>query len=288
MNRRGFLAQATRLALGMPLLAVPAFGASAFAAAAAAGTGASATALLDAGLTDYLQRYVRWNAAGTSTSVDYAGVRRDRSKLQRLLSGFSRIAMQEYAAWPLAARQAFLVNAYNVWTLALIADAPPETESIRDLGSLLRSPWKQAFIPFLGETRSLDDIEHGLLRGAPGFNEPRIHFVVNCASIGCPALRPEAYTAERWDAQLDDQTRRFLRDRTRNRVTGRDPLRLGVSAIFDWYGDDFDTAGGVRGFLARYAAELGLDAAEADALRRGDADVEFIDYDWALNDRTIQ
>ena len=275
MNRRGFLvrtlgAAGAACAAGIPIRAWAI---------------ESPTALLDAGLSAFLARPVAWNAAGTATTVDYAGVRRQRGELQRLLNAFSRIAMAEYARWSTPAQQAFLVNAYNVWTLALIADAPAETGSIKDLGGFLRSPWKRAFIPFLGETRSLDDIEHGLLRGAPGFNEPRIHFAVNCASIGCPALRPEAYTADRWDAQLNDQTRRFLRDRTRNRVLQRDPLRIGVSSIFDWYGDDFESAAGVHGFLARYPEALDLAPAETAVLLAGDARIEFLDYDWTLNDR---
>jgi hypothetical protein len=106
---------------------------------------------------------------------------------------------------------------------------------------------------------------------------------VNCASIGCPALRPEAFTAERWDAQLDDQTQRFLRDRTRNRIAGRSPLKLEVSSIFDWYGSDFDAGGGVRGFLAGYPDALGLRAADLAALRDGQADLAYLDYDWRLN-----
>ena len=275
MNRRTFLGHAGLLALLAHT--APSFG---------AGTSAlSPTSALDAGVTDYLSRHVRWTPDGTSSVVDYAAVRRDRDQLQRLLNAFSRIHISEFSHWPLAARQAFLVNAYNVWTLALIADAPEDTHSIKELGNFLQSPWKKVFIPFLGETRSLDDIEHGLLRGASDFNEPRIHFAVNCASIGCPALRPEAYTADRWDAQLDDQTRRFLRDRTRNRVMQRDPLRIGISSIFDWYGDDFDSAGGVHGFLARYPEALDLAPAETAVLRAGDARIEFLDYDWSLNDR---
>lgn len=273
MNRRRFVRGAGALALVASLPAVP----------AADPASTTPTAAFEQGLSALLSRHVRWNAAGTATSVDYAGVRRDREVLQLLLDQSSGVAGAAFAAWSLAARQAFLVNAYNLWTLALIADAPPETESIRDLGSWFRSPWKRAFIPLLGATRSLDDIEHDLLRGAPDFNEPRIHFAVNCASIGCPALRPEAYGATRWEAQLDDQTRRFLRDRTRNRVLERAPLSLGISAIFDWYGDDFEPAGGVSGFLARYPDALGLTADETVALREGAARIEFLDYDWRLN-----
>ena len=275
MTRRGFLQQA---ALGVSVSALAWTAWPTWAAG-------SQTNLLDAGLTAYLARHVRWNAAGTTTAVDYAGVRRDRPQLQRLLAGFSRITLPEFSSWEREAREAFLVNAYNVWTLALIADAPADTGSIKDLGGFLRSPWKKSFIPFLGETRSLDDIEHSLLRGAPDFNEPRIHFAVNCASIGCPALRPEAYTAARWDTQLEDQAQRFLRDRSRNRVERGDPLKLAVSAIFKWYAADFDRAGGVSAFLSRYPDALGLSDRDRAALVRGDARLTYLDYDWTLNDR---
>lgn len=273
MNRRTFLGHAGMLALLAHTAA--SFG---------AGTSAlSPTSALDAGVTDYLSRHVRWTPDGTSSVVDYAAVRRDRDQLQRLLNAFSRIHISEFSHWPLAARQAFLVNAYNVWTLALIADAPEDTHSIKELGNFLQSPWKKAFIPFLGETRSLDDIEHGLLRGASDFNEPRIHFAVNCASIGCPALRPEAYSADRWSEQLDDQTRRFLRDRSRNRVFRANPLHLEVSAIFVWYEEDFERSGGLQAFLSRYADALGLDAQGVAALREGRAEIDYLDYDWRLN-----
>lgn len=270
MSRRNFLRNALfgTLALGM---------------GAVVSATPSPTSSLDAGVTEYLSNHVRWTPDGTASVVDYLAVRRDRAKLQRLLNAFSRVEKADFDEWPLPAQQAFLVNAYNVWTLALIADAPEDTHSIKELGNFLQSPWKKAFIPFLGETRSLDDIEHGLLRGAPNFREPRIHFAVNCASIGCPALRPEAYTADRWDAQLEDQTRRFLRDRTRNRVFRMDPLHLEVSAIFVWYEADFEAAGGLQPFLARYSEALGIDARATAMLRENRAEIDYLDYDWRLN-----
>lgn len=251
--------------------------------ASAARAGVQPEATFEPALTALLSRHVRWNADGTNTTVDYGGIRRDRAELQRMLDGMARVPKAAFDRWPVARRQAFLLNAYNAHTLALIADAPPHTRSIRELGNLLRSPWQRKVAPLLGKLRTLDDIEHGLLRGAPDFAEPRIHFAANCASVGCPALRPEAYTAARLDAQLDDQTRRFLRDASRNRVVRAQPLRLEVSSIFDWYEDDFDTAGGVQAFLARYPAELGLDPPSVATLRAGRAGIEPLDYDWRLN-----
>jgi hypothetical protein len=236
-----------------------------------------------------LAKHVRWvpaGAQGVTTVVDYAGFRRDRAALQAYTDALARVPEQRYASWSKAERYAFLINAYNAYTVALIADAPPDTASIKDLGNLLRSPWKRAAFPLLGQTRSLDDIEHVMLRGAAWFDEPRIHFAVNCASIGCPALRPEAFVAARLDAQLQDQTQRFLRDRSRNRWNAEDEV-LEVSSIFDWYGGDFEKgylgADTLEAFLALYGRELGLDPTQIAALRSGDIDIEFTDYDWRLN-----
>lgn len=238
--------------------------------------------------TTLLATHVEWNAEGTATAVDYAGVRQDRAALQAYLTRLSAVTTTDYAGWSKDQQLAFLINAYNGWTLALIADADPEPASIRDLGGWFRSPWKQRFFTLLGESRSLDEVEHELIRGAPDFAEPRIHFAVNCASIGCPALRPEAYRGADLDAQLEDQTRRFLRDRTRNRF---DPATrtLQVTRLLDWYGSDFDLPfRGSRsrtGFLLHYADALGLDAEARQALGEGTLEIDFLDYDWRLNRR---
>jgi hypothetical protein len=230
-----------------------------------------------------LERHVRWNAEGTATTVDYGGFARDRAALRAYLDALSAVARPEFDRWAKDQRTAFLLNAYNAYTVELILAAPPGIASIKDLGSLLRSPWKRRFFVLLGAERHLDDVEHGLLRGAADFAEPRIHFAVNCASIGCPALRPEAYAAARLDAQLDDQTRRFLRDRTRNRFDAASGS-LRVSPIFDWYGEDFErAAGSLEAWLAGYAAELS-EVAEARArIGRGAVEIDWSDYDWALN-----
>jgi hypothetical protein len=217
---------------------------------------------------------------GVSTQVDYAGMARERAALEAYLDGLSTVRTSDFETWPKPERLAFLINAYNAWTVELILTAWPDLESIRDLGGLIRTPWKKSFIPLLGEVRSLDDLEHGMIRAKGAYDEPRIHFAVNCASIGCPALRAEAYDAARLDSQLEDATRRFLADRSRNRLENG---RLAVSSIFKWYGGDFTRAGGVPGFLAAYADPLGLSAADAEALRANAIPIDYLDYDWRLN-----
>jgi len=236
--------------------------------------------------TSLLAQYVQWNAAGTATTVDYDGLLRDREPLKSYLTELSSPSRAEFDGWPQAQRRAFLINAYNAYTVELILTRYPKLLSIRDLGSLFSSPWKQSFFMLLGEKQSLDGIEHGLLRGAADFDEPRIHFAVNCASVGCPALRPEAYRAEILDEQLEDQTRRFFSDRTRNRFDAAGTT-LYLSRILDWYAEDFERpfrdGASVAAFAAHYAQALGVDQATAQRLMADEVDIEFLDYDWSLN-----
>ena len=235
---------------------------------------------------DVLASHVRWNAAGTASSVDYAGLKADRAPLDRYTASLSGVSQAQFQKFNKLERRAFLINAYNAFTLQLILTKYPDLKSIKDLGSFFSSPWKKAFVPLLGQTRSLDDIEHVLLRGADDYDDPRIHFAVNCASIGCPALRPEAFVAARLDAQLLDQTQRFLRDRSRNRYNA-EAKTLELSMIFKWYGEDFERgflgAKSVVEFVANYAASLGLALDQLTKLRSGEIEIEYTDYNWALN-----
>lgn len=231
--------------------------------------------------TALLEQHVHWIDHGTASQVDYDGFARDRAALKAYLDALSQVPQTDFDGWPVQERQAFLINAYNAYTIELVLTRWPALESIKDLGGWFSSPWKQRFFELLGAERSLDEVEHELLRGARGFDEPRIHFAVNCASIGCPALRPEAYVGLRLDAQLDDQTRRFLRDRSRNRYEpGGSVMR--ISKLFDWYASDFNDAT-VFDFLTRYADDLTDDPTAERKLRIGAIDLEYSDYDWRLN-----
>lgn len=237
--------------------------------------------------TALLQRHVVLLRGSQASQARYAGFAADRAALKAYLASLSAVPKAAFDAWGQPAQMAFLINAYNAFTVELILTKYPALESIKDLGSLFSSPWKPKWIPLLGAQVSLDDIEHGMLRARGRYDDPRIHFAVNCASVGCPMLREEAFTADRLDAQLDEQARRFLADRTRNRWNPRRG-RLEVSRIFDWYGEDFRL--GHRGItsLAAYLAGFAdlLADAPADRARIGGAqvDIAFLDYDWALND----
>lgn len=233
---------------------------------------------------DLLQRHVRVLRAGQATQVDYAGMAHDHAELTKYLAATSAVSRAEFDRWVPADQLAFLVNAYNAWTVQLVLQGYPKIASIRDLGSLLQSPWKKRFVPLLGETRSLDDIEHSLIRGSGRYREPRAHFALNCASVGCPALRPEAYVGARLDAQLESAAIQFLSDRSRNRYAGD---KLEVSSIFKWYREDFEAgwrgAKSLGAFLALYGDVLGLAAPQRQKLVQGELAIEFLEYDWKLN-----
>ena len=238
----------------------------------------------------------RWNGllinnvevleGGKITKVDYRGMAKERTELADYLKQLSQVSHAQFDAWPKAEQLAFLINAYNAWTVEFILTRYPDLQSIKDLGSLFRSPWSKKIVFLFGEKLSLDDLEHGLIRGSGRYNDPRIHFAVNCASIGCPALKNQAYRGELLEEQLDEATRLFLSDRSRNRLRNGE---LQISSIFKWYREDFEL--GYRGanslpeFLSLYKDSLGLSKTEVDALAADKIAITFLDYDWTLNSR---
>jgi len=234
-----------------------------------------------------LHRHVRYVQDGNASRVDYAGVAKDRGALKAVLDDYQRVTRTEFDAWTKPQQQAFLINAYNAFTVEKILTRYPGIKSIRDFGTVFGNPWKDRFFTLFGQPAFLDHIEHEILRKEGVYDDPRVHVAVVCASIGCPMLRNGAFRADRLEAQLEDAFRRFLSDRTRNRY---DPQsrKLEVSRIFDWYGKDFEK--GHKGFtsvkqaLSRYAELLADAPQDRAAVKAQQAEVTFLDYDWSLND----
>lgn len=231
-----------------------------------------------------LERAVVPERGGQASRVDYTYLSREKAALSQLLAEAARLERARFDQASPSEQLAFLINLYNLATVELVLSAYPDLTSIKDLGNLLRSPWQQKRIQLWGASISLDDLEHGLIRGSGRYNDPRIHFAVNCASIGCPALRPEAYSGAQLEAQLEQQAQLFLADRSRNRLEGS---TLQLSSIFKWYGDDF--AQGWRGasslsqFLALYGDALGLTPQQKTELAQQRIRLAFLPYDWGLN-----
>lgn len=226
---------------------------------------APAAALPAAGLDRALSRHVR------DGRVDYEALRRDSRDLDAWLSDAAKVPEVAFSGWPRPERLAFLLNLYNAATLRLILDHHP-VASIRKIGPVWdpNKAWKLPVVPAFGRRVTLNQLEHELIR--PVFKEPRVHFALVCAAKGCPPLRSEAYDAARLEAQLDDQAKVFLGQRTKNRADAA-ARTAHLSPIFKWYMEDF---GGSKAAVLRYLKPW-LAAEEGWA-------VEWTDYDWSLNE----
>jgi len=236
--------------------------------------------------TALLKKHVVLIDGGKASQVRYSGMQQDRAALRTYLDTLAKIQPAEFKGWSKPQQLAFLINAYNAATVEKVLTRYPNIRSIWDFGKLIGNPFKDRFVRLLGAEMSLDNIEHDTIRAEGAYNDPRIHFAVNCASTGCPMLREEPYVAERLDRQLDEQVARFLADRTRNRYNA-EARAIEVSRIFDWYGGDFRK--GHRGiaslpaFLATHAQLLTDRPEEQKMLREQQAPIRFLDYDWTLN-----
>jgi hypothetical protein len=231
----------------------------------------------------FAQDYSEWDRIlrahyDPARGMDYASLKaKDAKALQSLRQQLARVNV---AALNKKQQLAYWINVYNVNVVATVMEKYP-VESIRDISTdpIVRlNVFKKERVPFGGGLLSLDDVEHKKIR--EGFHDPRIHFAINCAAKDCPPIRPEAFTGAKLDAQLDDQVRRFLATNVRYERDG-DELTLHVTKIMDWFGDDFDNWGGGRvAFLRKYVpADKQRLIAQAK-----EVDVEYDDYDWALND----
>lgn len=168
---------------------------------------------------------------------------------------------------------AFWINTYNVLAVKMVVDHYP-VKSIKDAGGFFTSVWKKEVGTVGGKARTLDEIEHQILRT---MGEPRIHAAIVCASVSCPDLRLEAYTAEQLDDQLDDQLRKFLVNQRKGLRIDNKKGRVYLSSIFKWFKEDFKSKGGVLTFLAPYAPKAGQE------VLLNSPTVSYMDYNWQLN-----
>lgn len=207
--------------------------------------------------------------------VDYASLKNDPGELTAYLDTLAAVPESAFNTWRKDQQMAFLINLYNASTINLIVGHYP-LKSIKDIGNILKGPWKQPSARLFGKVQTLDYIENDLLRSK--YRDPRVHFAVNCASIGCPALRAEAFQGSKLDTQLEEQGRAFLRDTTKNRLD-ENSKTLYLSQIFDWFKGDFTAkAGTVERFVAPYFSD-----ADRKAILQGGLSIKYTEYDWRLN-----
>ena len=195
--------------------------------------------------------------------VDYKGFQKDRAELDSYLHQLSQLEPND--DWSVQELLAYYINLYNAATVQLILDNYP-TKSIKDIDKA----FTKAFVKIGNKTLSLGGIENGVLRK---MNEPRIHFAVNCASISCPKLLNEAYTAAKINEQLEKVTTDFISGE-QNDISKENPK---LSKIFDWYASDFEVNGkkDVIGYINQYSK----------VKINPNTKYSFIEYDWNLNEQ---
>ena len=207
------------------------------------------------------------NASGM---VSYKGFQKDKAELDGYLKTLSDNGPQ--TSWSANEQKAYWINAYNAFTVALILKHYP-VKSIKDIGGKIykvNTPWDIKFITIGGKKYDLNNIEHGILRKK--FDDPRIHFALVCASISCPRLRNEAYTAAQLNTQLEDDGRNFLNDKSKNRVNTE---KAELSKYFSWYKGDFTKNGSLTDFINKYS-QTKINA---------NTKIGSLDYNWNLNEQ---
>jgi len=215
-----------------------------------------------------------WRAGG----LDYEGLAADSATLDRYLQS---VSAADSATMERDRQLAFWINAYNAVVARFVLDRYPGISSVREVGGFFDG---QTF-EVAGRQMTLDEVE----TRARELGDPRVHFAVVCASTSCPDLRAEAYSGERIEAQLEEQTRAFLADSEKGLRFDAGDGMLYLSSIFKWYAGDFTGGSTVVAFFSRgkiidwllphLPAEL---AAE---IEKTEPSVRYLDYDWSLNDR---
>ena len=223
-------------------------------------------------LADFLGHYLDVGSDGINRMRYGAVTRADRAALGAYLEALQRVEVNTLSR---NEQFAFWANLYNAQTLAVVVDAYP-VETIRAIRPSLFAigPWKKPYLKVAGEALSLDDIEHGILR--PGWKDPRVHYAVNCASLGCPNLWPEPFSGADLEPRLDAAAHAYVNHPRGIRIEAG---KIVASKIYSWFQEDFgNSETGVLAHVAAYA-EAGL----ARALARF-KEIHGYEYDWALND----
>ena len=222
---------------------------------------------------DFLGRYLVTSALDGINRVDYAGVTaEDRDRLKQYLLSLQEIAVSRLSR---VQQLPYWINLYNAFTVHLVLEHYP-LDSIVDIrfGFFDFGPWDEKLLRIEGEEVSLNDIEHRILR--PIWKDPRLHYALNCASLGCPNLQPKAFNSENVESLLSSGARGYINDSRGMRFEDEDKLVL--SKIYDWYGVDFgDDEKKLLQHLMRYA-----NRSTKTRLKSFDGDIDF-EYDWDLN-----
>ena len=227
---------------------------------------------------EVLSTYVNENG-----EVDYAQLKENRAALDRFNQSLGQVTRATYESWTESEQIAFWVNAYNSFTLQAIIDKYP-VKSIKNIPGV----WKFLKFEILGESMTLDGIEHKVLRKE--FNEPRIHMALVCAAVSCPYLRQEPYEGDKLEAQLEENTIQFL-SLDSNFSLDAEAETVKLSAIFKWFKEDWEATYGTEEKFTKFNSKEGsvlnfiTNYVEGEDLTKleGAQKISYIDYDWSLN-----
>ena len=206
---------------------------------------------------------------GENTLFRYQDVSpKDKQTLKGYIAALARLDPRQYNR---QTQFAYWVNLYNALTVNLILEHYP-VESITDIGGFFSfGPWNEKIITITGKPLTLNDIEHRILR--PIWQDSRIHYVVNCASLGCPNLSPTAFTPQNTEQQLNNAAIKFINSKKGVSVSGK---RYVLSSIYDWYAEDFGhTTSQVIAAINKYKNGKKLDT--------NNQQIDY-QYDWKLNE----
>lgn len=218
--------------------------------------------------------------------MDYKNLTKEESRLDRVLENFEKVTRKEFSSWSSNQRLSFLINAYNAFTLKLIVKRYP-VKTIKEIGiwffgKPVHSPWEKKFFSLFGEETNLDTIEHGVIR--KDYSEPRIHFALVCASVGCPKLQSTPFIPTMIEEQLGKAARVFLGDSEKNKFNP-EKNQMQLSQIFEWYGEDF---GSDKKAQIKTILDLGGRSKNWEHNNLDQVDISYLEYDWRLNDKKIK
>ena len=241
---------------------------------------------------ELLQKYV------ANGLVDYQGLKADQQSMTIYLKTLEQVDANKFQQWTKAEQMAFWINAYNAITIegilrnypikwgSIISRARFPQNSIRQIGGF----WDKVFVKVMGRDLTLNDIEHKVLRQE--FDDPRIHFAIVCASIGCPILQSRAFFDDDLDQRLEQATRNFITNPGKVRLDKSENV-LYLSPIFDWYKEDFPaSANGMKKFDNYKKSNAGIiefvikyfPEAEQNYIIQNQPKIKYLNYDWSLNE----
>ncbi len=236
--------------------------------------------------------------------VNYKGIIKSSEKFNDYITQLGLVSQEVYQNWTDEVRLAFWINAYNAFAIKAIIDNYPIKRNYSLIGLFLPSNsirqisgvWTDLQFQAVGRKVTLGEIEHEILRKE--FNEPRIHFAINCASMGCPDLRNEAYRPDIIYDQLESQSIDYVNNQEKGVRIDTENSKVQFSQIFNWFGDDFvESYGNTKLFEERSFKEKAIlnfvlkylkSEGERDYLKRNGFSISYLDYDWSLNELSDQ